>query len=285
MLNTAILIQSARNQEMPFSNRQRYKSLPGTLLLATLLSASLSYAKASGKISAPQTVLWAWQRNENLLHIDPSKFAVAYLACYSTISGANLHFEWRNQRLDVPSGTRMLPVMRIDVDHRSKPDFSEAQLERLSEALLKISKISKTNQIQIDFDALQNERAFYRSLLERTRRKLPPDVSISITSLASWCLFDNWLTDLPVTETVPMMFSLGKERKKVLQYFKTGHDFLCKGCCSSLGVSIEDREAALLMIEKAKQRKIPTRIYFFTRTPWTDKKLGTVKRILETSEN
>jgi hypothetical protein len=231
-----------------------------------------------------QNVLWAWQRNEDLSYLNPASYSVAYLACYATISGANLHLEWRNQALKIPAGTNLVPVLRIDINHRSKPELTEEKLGGLSDVILRISKISRTQRVQIDFDALENEREFYRNLLKKTREKLTPEISISITSLASWCLFDNWLTDLPVQETVPMMFSLGKERAKVLRYFKTGHEFLCKGCCKSLGVSLEDLEATQLMIGKAKQRKIPTRIYFFTRTPWTKKKLETVQRMLETSE-
>lgn len=245
----------------------------------TLISCNSCLASSQTK-----SILWAWKRHENLSYINPSEFSVAYLACHATLNGTRVHYEWRNQPLEVPAGTELMPVLRIDVDHRSHAALSDQQLDSLLETILKISRTRKTKQVQIDFDALQDERPFYRKLASKARQVLPQEISISITSLASWCLFDNWLSDLPVQETVPMMFSLGKERSKILSYFKSNREFLFAGCCKSLGVSIDDQIATELMIDRAKQRKIPVRIYFFSRTPWTESKIETVRRMLANSE-
>ncbi|HNB24804.1 MAG TPA: hypothetical protein PKZ32_20450, partial [Candidatus Melainabacteria bacterium] len=106
-------------------------------------------------------------------------------------------------------------------------------------------------------------------------------MAISITALASWCLFDNWIKDLPIDESVPMMFSLGRDREKVLLYIRKHHDFLDARANRSLGLSLEDTRVNELMIPIAQKRKIPVRVYVFTRTAWTEKKIQAVRSLLE----
>jgi len=49
----------------------------------------------------------------------------------------------------------------------------------------------------------------YRRLLYEVRGALPPAMPLSMTALASWCLDDDWLDELPVDEAVPMLFRMG----------------------------------------------------------------------------
>src|SRR5262249_59556332 len=62
--------------------------------------------------------------------------------------------------------------------------------------------------VQVDFDAVESERPFYRDLLTRLRPKLPPTTSLSIPALASWCAADAWLDGLPIDEAVPLLFRI-----------------------------------------------------------------------------
>ena len=88
------------------------------------------------------------------------------------------------------------------------------------------------------------------------------------------------MSDLPVVETVPMMFSLGRDRQKILFYFKSHTQFLAKSCCDSLGISLEDSEVNDLIIPKIKQGATPIRVYVFTKTRWTAAKVQEVQSIL-----
>jgi hypothetical protein len=227
----------------------------------------------------PKTMLWAWQRPEELSFIDPKQVGVAYLACHLTLTADLVQQHWRNQPLTVPLNTVMEPVIRIDVDRRHPASFSARQLADVAAVIKKAATLARSASVQIDFDALETERPFYRQLLQRLHESAP-QVSISITALASWCLFDNWIKDLPVEETVPMMFSLGPERSKILLYFRDSKDFLLHGCCRSLGLSLDDKAVNELMIPLAKQRKIPVRIYIFSRTAWNRDKLEAVLKML-----
>ena len=54
-----------------------------------------------------------------------------------------------------------------------------------------------------DFDATRSQRPFYRDLLVDLRSQMPADLPLSITALASWCSFDDWLADFPSTKPFP----------------------------------------------------------------------------------
>lgn len=237
-------------------------------------------AQAQAPQALPNKVIWAWQRAENLKGIDPNEFGVAYLACRVMLSGNDTKLHWRNQALKVPLSARLVPTIRIDTDSKAPPALNNDQIEKLLKLTKQIASNPQTKELQIDFDAKVSEREFYRELLTQVKAKLPRDIPLSITCLASWCLFDNWIKDLPVDETVPMMFSLGRERQKILLHFKTHNDFFVSGCCKSLGISIEDPEINEVMIPLSKQRKIPVRVYVFSRTAWNAQKLQAVRSLL-----
>lgn len=237
-------------------------------------------SKATSKSKTPNKILWAWKRAEDLSGINPREFGVAYLACHIFVDGNRVKWETRNQPLKIPPETFVIPTIRIDVIHREKPDLSRQQIEKIAWHIQKAANSANTSAIQIDFDALETEREFYRELLEHLRRTLPSTMAISITALASWCLFDNWIRDLPIDESVPMMFSLGRDREKVLLYIRKHHDFLDARANRSLGLSLEDTSVNELMIPIAQKRKIPVRVYVFTRTAWTEKKIQAVRSLL-----
>jgi hypothetical protein len=254
------------------------------ILLSVLLAASACMSTVANEVDTetklPNKVLWAWKRSEDLRQINPHEYGVAYLACHVFIEGDEVKWESRNQPLKLPPKTIVVPTVRIDVLHREKPTLAEKQLEKTLWLIERAARAPHTAQIQIDFDALETERDFYRSLLVRLRKKLPGSMPISITALASWCLFDNWIKDLPIDEAVPMMFSLGRDREKVLLYFRSHRDFIDERSKRSLGLSLEDTAVNELMIPLAQKRKIPVRVYVFTKTAWTQKKLEAVNSLL-----
>ena len=69
--------------------------------------------------------------------------------------------------------------------------------------------------LQVDFDATRSQRAFYADVLADLRRRMPPNLPLSITALASWCSYDDWIAGLPVDEAVPMLFRMEPDRRRV----------------------------------------------------------------------
>jgi hypothetical protein len=209
----------------------------------------------------PRIVLWAWERPENLHFIDPSKVAVAFLAETIELTSDQVIVRPRLQPLKVPDGTRLIAVARLSTNVHTAPTYSLRQNKALAGNILRLRSIPGVSGIQIDFDAKRSERQFYRSLLTDLRSQLPDSISLSMTALASWCLGDPWVVDLPVDDAIPMLFRLGPDRSTVLSRLKEGKDFSISLCRQSVGVSLDE---AFPRIDRKR------RVYVFNPKPWTN---------------
>jgi hypothetical protein len=211
----------------------------------------------------PQRFLWAWERPEKLGFIDAKTTGVAYLAQTILLKGDKTLARPRLQPLEAPPGATLLAVTRIEADRDEPPALSAAQRSEVVAALLKSANKTGLAGVQIDFDATSSQREFYRALLIEVRQKLPPELALTMTALASWCAGDNWLAGLPVDEAVPMLFRLGVEREN----FRNVKDFAAPLCRSSYGVSLDE---PLPDLDKTR------RIYYFNPQSWTPEKVSQV---------
>ena len=114
--------------------------------------------------------------------------------------------------------------------------------------------------MQIDFDARESERDFYKDLLTELRRQLPSEMPLSITALASWCLYDNWIDGLPVDEAVPMLFRMGADAERVRASLEAGGNFRSPLAQQSLGISTDEP------LPRLPSRR---RVYIFSERAWT----------------
>jgi Protein of unknown function (DUF3142) len=188
----------------------------------------------------PPIILWAWERPEKLDFIDTYKVAVAFLAKTISLRGDETSVRPRMVPLSVPPDTKMIAVARIESDRLSPPALSNNQLEKIVEELSELSRLRNVVAVQIDFDATRSQRDFYRNAIVKLRQRLPAAKGLSITALASWCKGDDWLTDLPIDEAVPMLFRMGIDRQSILSQLQSGATFTGKPCKGSAGVSIDE---------------------------------------------
>ena len=124
--------------------------------------------------------------------------------------------------------------------------------------------------LQIDFDATSRERPFYGALLAQLRRLMPADWPLSITALASWCLGDPWIRDVPVDEAIPMLFRMGADGGAVRSRLDAGQDFSLAVCRASLGVSLD---------EPAGRLPSDRRRYVFNPTTWNERAVAQALRL------
>ena len=236
------------------------KALSCLLVVQLFCAGSALSSSRRQPTKLPHIVLWAWERPEDLRFIDPQKVAVAFLASSIELSGDRVLVQPRLQPLRIPEGTTLIGVVRITTDIRSIPLLSAGQMRVTAGDILKIIRTADVRGIQIDFDATKSERPFYHELLTALRRKLPDSISLSITALASWCLYDTWIADLPLDDAVPMLFRLGPDRLQILGRLKAGGDFSIPICRHSVGISTDEPVPA-----------IPSnrRIYIFSPHPWS----------------
>jgi Protein of unknown function (DUF3142) len=209
--------------------------------------------------SIPSFVLWAWERPEDLRFINPHDTGVAFLADTIRFHLDRVIIRHRLQPLMVPEETKLTAVVRIEAD--SDAAFSQARITDVVAAILSRDSLPRVVAVQIDFDATRSQRPFYRAFLIELRQRLRPQVPISITALASWCLADDWISTLPVDEAVPMLFRMGAGTNDVVAQLTAGRDFQAKLCQGSLGISTDERWASL---------PGGRRLYVFPSRSWTE---------------
>ena len=217
------------------------------LLIASALASTPRTVPAVDPLPAfPRVVFWAWERPEKMPFLDPKAAGVAMLG--GTIRAGVCHS--RMQPLRLPAETPILVTVRIESAGAALPAVADAARCAVSWALM-----PGTRALQIDFDARVSERGWYRELLTELRRRLPAQVALTMTALASWCEQDGWIRDLPVAEAVPMLFRMGPGE------VWNRRDFDVPVCRTSVGVATDELPA-----------KIPSgrRVYFFHPSRWTE---------------
>jgi hypothetical protein len=225
-----------------------------------------SRATATRLERLPRVMLWAWERPTDLRFINPKETGVAFLARTIHLRSGEVSIRPRLQPLNLPEGTMVVAVARVEAD---KPDLSAQQREKLAGAIADMASLPNVSHIQIDFDAVQSERQFYRDVITDVRRRLPDNVALSITALASWCTFDDWISDLPIDEAVPMLFRMAADGKQIAHRLNAGEDFSSSACRHSYGISMDEPRSNL---------SAARRLYVFNPDPWTE---SSVRAILE----
>ena len=228
------------------------------ICLAPLVShSSASFEQRRSLQATPRLVLWAWERPEDLRFINPEHVGVAFLAGTIHLSAAATDFHRRMQPLRVSRRTKLIAVIRIEATPDARLD--RQQLQKSLKYLVEVSTLREVVAVQIDFDATVSERAFYRQLLVEYRGHLPFSTPISITALASWCIGDQWIADLPIDEAVPMLFRMGTGQNEVTSWIRSARDFSAPVCRDSLGISTD---------EPWKSLPSGRRVYAFSPKPW-----------------
>jgi hypothetical protein len=194
---------------------------------------------------------WAWERSEDL-RFTGAGATVAWYAGIVTLDGERVRVEPRRNPLKLAGNVHRIAVIRIETKGATLDD---AQLEATLAAIRRLHR--NAEELQIDFDAALSERAFYRALLVALRKEV--DTRISITALASWCLDDRWMSDLPIDEAVPMLFRMGHEQRTIRS--RLDEPFPEPRCRASVGISLDE---PLPRIPKV------ARVWVFNPVRWTE---------------
>jgi hypothetical protein len=209
----------------------------------------------------PRVVLWVWERPSDLRFIDPRQVGVAFLAQTVLLRGDDVVVRPRRQPLNLPPGTKLEAVTRVESDRKQSPQLSPAQRQSLASSIAEIAALPNVSAVQIDFDATRSERAFYRDVIFEVRERLPQNVSLSITALASWCAADDWLSDLPIDDAVPMLFRMGVDRSQIINRVANGRQFSSAPCQYSYGISTDEPVPGL---------SPGKRLYVFNPRAWSE---------------
>jgi hypothetical protein len=247
-------------------------SKPITFLAGLLVLVSLPcrVERARNRVNEkglPPIILWAWERPEDLRFLTSSRHGVAFLAQTLVLKADDVIHKPRRQPLKLSPATRAIAVSRVESLKTTgeRPFLSQGQKTKLVNLINETLKLPAVWAIQIDFDAVTSERIFYRSLLEELRSKLPDDIPLSITALASFCVGDRWIQNLPVDEAIPMAFRMGTDSQKIKSLIADGHDFRGELCQRSYGIALDEP----LKADFDDSR----RVYVFNSRSWTPQDL------------
>jgi Protein of unknown function (DUF3142) len=249
--------------------------------------------------SLPNLFFWAWERPEDLRFLAHKNAGVAFLAKTIYIfapqedprrdAGGSIRIRPRLQTLRVAPGTPLIAVVRIETRGGRQPAayfladtrfsrhaaYTALQQQRVAAEIVDVASLPNVRAVQVDFDATVSERAFYSALLSDVRAKLPSSIPLSITALASWCIGDPWLEQLPpgtIDEAVPMLFRMGPDTANVAKFLRSGNKFAVPACQSSLGLSTDEPLSRALLVADFVPGTGATRskrIYIFAPRAWT----------------
>ncbi len=244
--------------------------------LITVLSGCRTQNQVNPQLAAemPPKFLWAWERPEDLRFIDPKEYGVAFLAQTIYLEQNSITPKRRRVPLDVAPGTYLIAVTRIETakDNAKRPAFDAAMIERTAGLIAATLELPDVKGVQVDFDAVVSERNFYREMMRKLKAALsePPAsaggqndlrrITLTMTSLASWCTGDAWFNDFPVDEAVPMVFQMGADSDKIKTYLRNGNDWQEPLCRGSYGISLEEG--------RFDGMKPGRRIYYFKNSAW-----------------
>jgi hypothetical protein len=224
------------------SQKPLLASLAALAVLCALVAVlGREYLAATDPLSeAPEVILWAWERPEDLRPVAAHRAGVAVLAGTVTLRGAEAVARPRMQPLQVAEGAWLMAVTRVEVDAGASPLLSEEQRQAAAAAIAASASLKGVRAVQVDFDATASQRSFYRSLLGDLRARLPKGMPLSVTALASWCIGDPWIAGLPVDEAVPMLFQMGPDGPEARRLLERNHDFRLPVCRLSIGISTDE---------------------------------------------
>lgn len=227
-----------------YSKKPKLAKQSSLLRWSVVLVGAMSLLTASCPVATyrmaalPPVMLWAWEKPEDLRFLDSRRVGVAFLAQTLRWRDGELEAVPRRQPLMLAEGVQVMAVTRIESDNwrlRTSEDNGKIIVR-----ILKTLDQPKVAAIQVDFDAKVSERAAYRRLLQDLRAALPESVPLSITALASFCLGDPWLLGLPVDETVPMLFRMGQDSRRIKVFLAQGGDFSAPLCRHGYGIAIDE---------------------------------------------
>lgn len=237
------------------------RSLAIIIYFSVLLGCGSGDSRQPKRSDAPRTMLWAWERPEDLSFIDTKKVGVAFLAQTLYLQGDDVNFRPRRQPLEVPEDTYLIAVTRIETakETERRPRFSDDQIDQISDLILNTLERKGVRGVQIDFDVVVSERAFYRDLVKEIRRRLPSGTPLTMTALASWCIGDTWLKVMDVDEAVPMAFVMGADSERVRSYLQK-NDWREPLCRESTGLSVDEAPINGIITDR--------RFYYFKNAAW-----------------
>lgn len=150
-------------------------------------------------------IAWVWYSSDAPAGFE--EFAV--LADTLLFAGERIETRHRLRSLWLPPRSSVTPVIHVHQDAALPPRLGARHAEAIAVAIDKAAQRSTSHWVQLDFEALDSQQAFYVALVKRLRARLPATIKLSLTMRAAWCDKPALLASLEADEVVPMFFRMG----------------------------------------------------------------------------
>lgn len=227
------------------------------------LSLSLPFfllAGSCGPAPSPPSrlILWAWERPEDL-RFAGAEAEVAVQTGFIELAGEGV--QARGRRFPLRSARPpSIAVVHVQIDHARPLQWTARLRARASAAILHYAAAAPVRRVQLDFEVRASERTVLLDVLADVRSGLPAGTLLSMTALASWCDTEDWLSQAPVDEIVPMVFRMTAGGNALRKRLADGGDFRNPRCRAALGVATDQP------IVRAPPGR---RVYLFSPRSWT----------------
>ena len=261
---------------------------------STTTPAPTPFASRQAALAAlPPLMLWVWERPDDVRtwlnsnditakaaesraksrsSLQDQRIGVAVLDTTIMLRDGVANVRRRQQPLQLPATwysktglqqkAPVVPIVHIDMARgKHKPVLNEKQKKTIVSAVLAAAARSPSQVVQLDFEVMHSQKPFLAEVVRSSRAALPDNVALSITALASWCVGDAWLSDLPADEIVPMAFRMASDTRHMRAILDDDGRFPRPECQPSLGLSLDEQPWP------AKLRS--QRLYLFNRNAWS----------------
>lgn len=193
-----------------------------------------------------------------------SRAAVAVVDRHVWLAGDKVLVRPGAQPRRLPPGTRVIPVVHVEIDVLHPPRSLGAARATVLDAVDRAARASTSGWVQLDLEARPSQREDYRALVAEIRARLPREVRFSVTALAWWCRSPAWLDGLAADEVVPMFFRMGRDNAPLRAIVATQPGVLHPLCrAGSAGFSRQEAFAP----EVAERYR---RTYWFDERGWKE---------------
>ena len=226
---------------------------------ASCLLFAVSVLTQPARAADSERIAWLWDGAGLPVWSAPH---AAVLVEHVHLGGAEVRTRPRLAAAALPGGTRITPVIHVEVSTVDPPQPDAAGRDAIVQAVLRWAPRSTSGWIQLDMEARPSQRTFYLELVRTIRQQLPPQVKLSVTALAWWCRSPAWLDSLAADEVVPMAFRMGKDAAALRALWRDTPGRLhprCRG--TALGVATVEPLPAEVTRRYAK-------LYVFDRRGW-----------------
>lgn len=246
-----------------------------TRFLFLLLLPAFLVLSGSGRVrgshpalsSLPSQMIWAWERAEELRWL-PQDVGVAYVAVAIELSGSKIRVRRRSQALLVAPQTPLVPVVHVDALWHPSPTLNAKQRDAIVAHVLRVASAGNRGVVQLDFEVRRSQRAFLEDIVRRIRQRLPREIALSVTALASWCAGDYWLAEMDADEIVPMAFRMAGDDAEIRSLLGVHRRFVRERCSAAIATATDEEPVSVRAL----------RHYHFSSRSWTPEAWARIRK-------